>query len=92
MSNYTEISADGASGSVICNDATVWQIEGEGTFGGGTLTPQKKSYDGTWIALGSTSLTADGAVNVEVPKGTEIRANLSGATSPSIKVHISRVS
>jgi len=90
MSNYTEITADGASGAVRC-DGTVYQIEAEGTFGSGTVTPQKKSYDGTWIALGTTSLTADGAINVEVPSGANIRANLSGATSPSIKVHITKI-
>lgn len=91
MSNYTLLSADGASGEVICQDGVEWQIEGEGTWGSGTLTPQKKSYDGTWIALGDTTLTADGAVNVRVPRGTRIRANLAGATNPSLKVHISKV-
>lgn len=90
MSNYTLISADGASGAVRCT-GTVYQIEGEGTFGGGTLTPQKKSYDGTWITLGSSTLTANGAINVEVPAGADIRANLSGATSPSVKVHIIKI-
>ena len=90
MSNYTLLSADGSSGSVRCT-GTVYQIEGEGTWGGGTLTPQKKSYDGTWITLGSTTLTADGAINVEVPSGAEIRATLSGSSSPSLKVHISLI-
>lgn len=91
MSNYTLISADGASGSVRCT-GTLYAIEGEGTFGGGTLTPQKKSYDGTWIAWGSETLTADGGIVVQVPAGAEIRANLSGSTSPSLKVHIIKIS
>lgn len=90
MSNYTLISADGASGTVKCS-GTVYQIEGEGTWGSGTLTPQKKSYDGTWITLGDSTLTADGCINVEVPYGAEIRANLSGSTSPSLKVHITKI-
>ena len=90
MSNYTLLSANGSSGYVRC-DGTVYQIEGEGTWGSGTLTPQKKSYDGTAIALGTTTLTADGAINVEVPVGCEIRATLSGSTSPSLKVHITKI-
>ena len=87
MSNYTNITADGSSGQVRAI-GTLYQIEAEGDFGGGTLTPQKLSYDGTAIALGTTTLTANGAINVEVPYGSTILAALSGATSPNIKVHI----
>lgn len=91
MSFISTLSADGATTAVRCVDGIEYQIEAEGTWGSGTLTPQKKSYDGTWIALGDTTLTADGAINVRVPRGTEIRANLAGATNPSLKVHVGRV-
>ena len=90
MSFTTTISADGASG-VVRTTGTLYHIEAEGTFGGGTVTPQKKSSDGTWIALGSETLTADGAINVEVPVGSDIRANLASSSSPSIIVRIAKI-
>lgn len=91
MSNYTALTADGNSDSVRCT-GTLYQIEAEGTFGSGTITPQKKSYDGTWISLGEATLTDSGAINVQVPVGAEIRAALSGATSPDVKIHIIKIS
>lgn len=91
MSNYDTLSADGQTDWVRCTYGTVYQIEAEGSFGSGTITPQKKSYDGTAITLGDTTLTANGAINVEVPTGAEIRVDLSGSTSPSLKVHISKI-
>lgn len=90
MSFTDTISADGPSTAVRCT-GTVYQIEAEGTFGSGTVTPQKKSSDGTWITLGSETLTANGCINVEVPAGSEIRANLSGSTSPSIIVRVAKI-
>lgn len=90
MSNYTELTADGSSGAVRCA-GTLYQIEAEGTFGSGTVTPQKKSYSGTWIPLGDAMLSANGAINIQVPSGAEIRATLSGATTPSVKIHITRI-
>lgn len=90
MSNYDTLTADGQTDWVRAS-GTVYQIEAEGTWGGGTITPQKKSYDGTGITLGDTTLTADGAINVEVPYGSELRASLSGATNPNLKIHITKI-
>lgn len=90
MSNYDTLSADGQTSWIRCT-GTVYQIEAEGTFGSGTVTPQKKSYDGTAITLGDSTLTANGAINVEVPVGAEIRIDLSGSTSPSLKVHVVKI-
>ena len=90
MSNYTLLEADGASGYVRAT-GTEYLIEAEGDFDSGTLTPKIKSYDGTAITYGSSTLTADGAIAVTVPKGKELGAVLSGSTSPSLKVHITKI-
>jgi hypothetical protein len=90
VSNYDTLAADGSTDYIRCT-GTVYQIEAEGTWGGGTLTPKKKSFDGTAITLGDTTLTADGAINVEVPYGAEICTTLSGSTSPSLKVHVIKI-
>lgn len=90
MSFTSTLTANGESGEVRCT-GTLYQMQGEGAFGGGTLTPERKSYDGTWVTLGDTALTADGYVNIEVPQGAEIRGRLSGATSPSLIVHFSKI-
>lgn len=93
MSNSSTLSADGASAAVLCEGRTVYQIEAVGTFGGGTITPEKLARDqSTWIVLGESTLTADGAINVEVPRNSQIRVSLSGATTPSIVTHIVPIS
>lgn len=90
MSFSDTLSADGESASIRCT-GTLYQLQVQGTFDGGTVTAEAKSYNGNWIVLGDTSLTADGAFNVEVPQGSEIRACLSGATSPSITTHFAKI-
>lgn len=93
MSNSSTLTADGASDAVVCEGRTVYQIEAVGTFGGGTVTPQKLARDqSTWITLGATTLTESGAINVEVPRNTQIRASLAGSTAPSIVTHIVPIS
>lgn len=86
--SYT-LSADGGTTSVRAQ-GTVYSIKAYGTWGGGTLTPQVK--DGaTWVTLGDTTLTANGVINVEVDYGADIRANLAGASSPSLTVKFSKI-
>lgn len=90
MSNFTTLAADGSTGAVRCT-STLYLIEADDDFGGGTLTPQIKSNSGNWITYGDTTFTASGAAVLQVPKGKEIRATLSGATSPDLKVHFSAI-
>jgi hypothetical protein len=93
MSNSSTLSADGASAAVLCEGRTVYQIEAVGTFGGGTITPQKLARDqATWLTLGESTLTASGAINVEGPRNSQIRVSLAGATAPSIVTHIVPIS
>lgn len=90
MSNKSTLTADGA-GTEVRATGTLYQLEAEGTFGGGTITPQKQSYSGNWITLGESTLTDGGAINIEIPSGCLFRASLSGATSPNINIHISKI-
>lgn len=54
----------------------------EATWGGGTVTLQVKSFNGTWIAVGSdTTMTANGAARFTLPKGVKIRAAIATATA-----------
>lgn len=93
MSNSSTLTADGAGSAVVCEGRTIYQIEAVGTFGGGTVVPQKLARDQTtWLTLGDSTLTADGAINVEVPRNSQIRVSLSGATSPNIVTHIIPIS
>lgn len=91
MSNAFTLSADGQTPAVRFPSHTVIQIDAAGTFGGGTISPQKKAANGDWITLGSSTLTAAGAINVEIPRGTEIRASLAGSTNPDIDVHFIKI-
>ena len=92
MSHQFTLTADGQTSSVRFPSKTVIQIDATGTFGGGTLAPQKKGAGGTWAAISSETLTAAGQINVEVPAGTDIRASLSGASSPDIDIHFIKIS
>ena len=54
----------------------------EATWGGGTVTLQTLSGNGTWIAVGSdTTLTANGIAGFILPKGAQIRALIATATA-----------
>ena len=54
----------------------------EGTFGGGTVTLQTLTGNGTWMAVGSdTTLTAAGIAGFILPKGAQIRALIATATA-----------
>lgn len=91
MSFKETISADGSTTGVTIQSATVIQFEADGSFGGGTLTPEIKTGASTWVALGSSTLTADGAINAEVPRGSIVRLTLAGATSPSIITRVKKI-
>lgn len=88
MSYISNLTADGQSSEFRANRSGEVRLSGSGTWGGGTLTPQRKASDGTWNAYGSDTLTADGDdVVLVVGLGDTLRADLSGATSPDLDVH-----
>lgn len=55
-----------------------------GTFGGGTLQLQFRANNSTWKDLSNAAFTGNADKVITLPGNTEIRAVLSGATSPSI--------
>ena|ERR1035437_3494337 len=67
--------------------ATPWaggpgRFSAEATFGGGSVTLQVLSGNGTWMAVGSdTTLTAAGAAGFLLPHGAMIRAAIATATA-----------
>jgi hypothetical protein len=54
----------------------------EATWGGGSVTLQTQSGNGTWIAVGADAqLLANGIVGFILPKGAKIRAAITTATA-----------
>lgn len=90
MSHKTTLSADGST-AYVRTLGTEYTISAVGTWGGGTITPKVKDADGTAVTWGTSTITADGAIAVTVPRGAELGATLSGSTSPSLVVHIAKV-
>ena len=91
MSFKETLSADGSTAGVRLQSVTVVQFEADGTFGGGTLTPELQSGESTWAAINSETLTSDGFINAEIPRGSVVRLTLSGATSPSIVTRVKKI-
>ena len=91
MSNISNLTADGSTEWVL-TETTGYQMEAVGTFGGGTVTVEKLAVDQTSaITLDDKTLTSEGAINIEAPRGVKIRATLSGATSPDIDIHFAQI-
>lgn len=59
----------------------IWACQG--TFGGATLTLQAKGPDGS-TAMSVGTMTAAGAVSVDVGEGTEIRVAVTGGTPSAL--------
>jgi hypothetical protein len=91
MSFKQTLSADGSTTGVTIQSHTIVQFEADGTFGGGTLTPQIQTGASTWVALGTETLTADGCINAEIPRGSVVRLTLADATGPSIVTRIKKI-
>ncbi len=78
---------------VLCENASatpsgdvVWPggpgfFSAEATWGGGTVSLQTMSPNGTWIAVGSdTTMTANGVAGFILPNGARIRVAITTAT------------
>jgi hypothetical protein len=91
MSFKQTLSADGSTTGVTLQSSTLVQFEADGDFGGGTLTPQLQTGASTWVAIGTETLTADGLINAEVPRGSVVRLTLSGSTSPTIVTRVKKI-
>ena len=60
----------------------VGMFSAEATWGGGTVSLEFKTPNGTWIAVGAdTTLTANGGAGFLLPAGTAIRAAVTTATA-----------
>ena len=69
-------------------------IFASGTWGGGTLTLEmQQPGESVWFAVENAAFTATPVSRVaELPPGSLVRLTLTGATSPSITVTLSRFS
>lgn len=91
MSNISNLTANGST-DWLTTVHTDYQMEAVGTFGGGTITVEKLAVDqSTAITLDDKTLTGEGAINIEAPRGVKIRATLSGATSPDVDIHFAQI-
>ena len=86
------LSANGSTASfsyLAQSRATFWVF---GTFSSGTVILQASRDNGTtWITVPNTTLTANGYVNFQINSVCLIRATLSGATSPNLRVNVDAV-
>jgi len=80
------LSADGSTAEVTTVGPVFLSLSG--TFGGGTVAIERKGTDDTWRSIAGASYTSgvDKVLNF-APKGVnKLRATLSGATTPSLRV------
>ena len=74
-------SASATGAPVVVPEGGLFQYLVNGTFTGATATLQVLSTDGTtYITVPNSSMTAAGALNVELPQGVTVRAALTGGT------------
>lgn len=64
-----ENAAAGNGSAQTLNSGGKYYFMGEGTFGGGSLKLQFQSPQGTWIDVASSTLSAAGAVALDIPSG-----------------------
>lgn len=85
---YVNMTAN-ATGPALRVDSNGLLAVVSGTWGGGTLALQYYSRGAsTWLPFPGAVWDADTATEVRVPAGSEVRAVLAGATSPSLHVEI----
>jgi hypothetical protein len=87
------LSADGDTAEVEVHGACHFHVSGTfggGTFGGGTCKLQIEDNDGTFRDIANASHTAAADQIVRFPQRARslVKANLSGATTPSLTVMI----
>lgn len=82
------LSADGQlSPDANSRGADSYAFAIHGTFGGGTVKFQgRDTGDSTWFDITNASWTADVSGILDVVGDWDIRADLSGSTSPSIAI------
>lgn len=80
----TLLSNASATGGAIAAGPGDYCYAVDGTFGSGTVSLQMQSPDGSsWLTIADTSLTAEGAVIVTLPRGI-YRAGVSGGTPSAL--------
>lgn len=80
--SYGTLAADGAT-TPESVQGYVW-LHTQGTFGGGTLTLQYLSGDGTYRPITPSAVTAAGDYFVSLPGPAQVRVSLAGAIAPSL--------
>lgn len=85
--------ASGNGTAAVMRQLRPMELVAYGTWGSGTLTLQFSPDGGTtWITVSGVSLTANGYVgNIIASQGDQVRAVLTGATSPSLTVILREV-
>lgn len=94
---FDNVTVDGSSLPTVIDFASeMSDIEIVGTFGGGAVTIQRLSQDGTtWIdsrdlSRAVVSIDRNEIVPIVLPYGATIRLTLAGATSPDLDAWITR--
>lgn len=86
----TNLTGNGQTTAItVADGGRVLMIVDGGTWGSGTLALQAQDPADAWKDI-AAGLTADGQSEVILPKGEsiDIRANLTGATSPDLDIWI----
>lgn len=88
----TTLSSNTSTDALTQHSGTFW-AHVAGTFGGGTCTLEYQTPGGgTWYAIEGGAFTS-GPISrvVQLPGNCPVRATLSGATTPSVAVHLQRI-
>ena len=81
LRTLTNVGAAGNGPGVVVDEGGLYQYLVSGTFGGTTAKLQTLGPDGTtYIDVPNSSMTAAGALNVELPAGSTVRSVLTGGT------------
>lgn len=86
MARIKLLSNSGAGNGTAANIAFAGEYicSVDGTFDGATVKLQSRSPDGSsWIDIASASVTAEGSFIVALADGREVRAVVSGGTTPA---------
>lgn len=92
MQPIATFSADGTSAIYIVVQGGLFNLFAEGTFGGGTVSFETSASGISWIplSLGTEDIawTAPNGIGLVLASELQLRATLSGSTSPDIVIKL----
>lgn len=88
MSVVTETFTGDGNSSVVTWRGGVGEFQAQGDFGTGTAKLQwRMDSNEDWVDVSGASLTSDGRSSFDIGP-SELRVNLSGSSSPDLKIRI----